>query len=134
VVRELAGVRCLTGALQADEHDNRRRLPGKLNLAFGVVLAAEHLDELLMDDANDLLGPREALEHLGANSTLLHAGDRLPDHLEVAIVSDQWRRLLAHSMGPRLHGALAFPREPVENPTERLGKTFEHSNPPPSQE
>ena len=51
--RELAGQRRLTRALQAGEHDHRRRGLGERQLAG---LAAEDPDELLVDDLDDLLG------------------------------------------------------------------------------
>ena len=50
---QLAGQGRLTGALQAGEHDDRRRVLGERQLAG---LAAEDADELVVDDLDDLLG------------------------------------------------------------------------------
>ena len=58
--RELAGQRRLAGALQAGEHDHRRRVLGE---AQPPGLAAEDLDELLVDDLDDLL---RGVERCGA--------------------------------------------------------------------
>ena len=49
---ELAGQGRLTGTLQTGQHDHRRRLLGQPDPAG---LAAEDLDELLVDDLDDLL-------------------------------------------------------------------------------
>ena len=50
---QLAGQGGLAGALQAGEQDHGRRVLGELQPTG---LAAEQLDELLVDDLDDLLG------------------------------------------------------------------------------
>ena len=66
---ELAGEGRLAGALQAGEHDDRRRLLGEADRAR---LPAEDRDELLLHDLDDLLGRVERLADLGAEGALAH--------------------------------------------------------------
>ena len=74
---ELAGEGRLAGALQAGEHDDRRRLLGEADRAR---LPAEDRDELLLHDLDDLLGGVERLADLGAEGALAHrAGEPLDD-------------------------------------------------------
>ena len=56
---QLAGQRGLTGALQAGQHDHRRRILGEDQLPR---LAAQDPDEFLVDDLDDLLGRVERPE------------------------------------------------------------------------
>jgi hypothetical protein len=74
-VAELARERRLTGALQADQHDDRRRVLGELDRTGR---PAEDRDELLVDDLDDLLARVERLMHLGAEGPLAHLGGELP--------------------------------------------------------
>ena len=69
---ELAGERRLTGALQAGQHDHRRRGLGERQLAG---LAAEDADEFLVDDLDDLLGRVQRAGDLRALGAFLDAGD-----------------------------------------------------------
>src|SRR5690606_19045450 len=68
---ELAGERGLAGALEAREHDDRRRALREPDLAAG---AAEDLDELLVDHLEDLLGGVERLGDLGGQGPLTDGG------------------------------------------------------------
>src|SRR3954465_8777008 len=73
---ELAGERGLTGALQAGEHDHRRRL---LGVADAPGLATEDADELLVDDLDDLLRRVQRLGDLRAAGAFLDRGDEGTD-------------------------------------------------------
>ena len=75
-LRELAGEGRLTGALQAREHDDGRRVLGELQPAL---LAAEDRDELLVDDLHDLLRGVQRLADLVAERALAHLGGELLD-------------------------------------------------------
>ena len=66
---ELGGGRGLAGALEAGEHDDRWGLRGG-GKPDG--LAAEHPDELLVDDLDHLLAGGERLEHLLAKGLGFH--------------------------------------------------------------
>ena len=72
--RELGGQRRLAGALEAGQHDHRRR---GLREAQPAGLAAEDRDELLVDDLDDLLGGVERPADLLAAGPLLDRGDEL---------------------------------------------------------
>ena len=77
VLRQLAGERGLTRALQTGEHDHRRR---GLREADALRVAAEDLDELLVDDLDDLLRRVQRLRHLRAGGALLDALDEGAHH------------------------------------------------------
>jgi hypothetical protein len=76
---ELAGERRLTGTLQTGQHDDRRGLLGQPDAAG---LAAEDVDELLVDDLDDLLCGVQRPGDVGAAGALLDGVDELPDHRE----------------------------------------------------
>ena len=83
--RQLAGQRRLAGALQADQHDHRRASPSRLEPAR----LAEHLDQLVVDDLDDLLGRVEALEDLLADRPLADPLDEALGDLEVDVGLEQ---------------------------------------------
>ena len=58
--RQFAGGSGLTGTLEADDQEDAGRIVGETQLRF---VAAEDLDQLIVDDADDLLGRRERGEH-----------------------------------------------------------------------
>ena len=131
VLRELGGVGRLAGALQADEHDDGRRRPGELDLrTLAAILAAEHLHQLVVDDADDLLRGGEAAQHILADGALLHAGDELLDELEVDIGFEQRLAHLAHGVGDVFFGELALAAEPAKDLVEALLQTLEHRRNP----
>jgi hypothetical protein len=76
---ELAGQRRLARALQAGQHDHRRR---RLRHPHPAGLTAEDPDELLVDDLDDLLGRVERLRDLGPARPLLDRGHEVLDHRE----------------------------------------------------
>ncbi len=74
---ELAGEGCLAGALQAREHDDGGAGLGEADPAG---LAAEDLDEFLVDDLHDLLARIQRAGHLGAEGTLAHPAGEFADN------------------------------------------------------
>ena len=62
--RQLGGGGRLARALQPDQH-HHRRLGVELQL---VALAAQHLDQLVVHDLDDLLAGLDAVEHVGADA------------------------------------------------------------------
>jgi len=58
----------------------------KLVLAIG---AAEHLDQLFVDNREHLLSRRKTSHHIGADSLLPDALHKLPGHSEIDIRFDQ---------------------------------------------
>ena len=78
-LRELAREGRLSGALEAREHDDGRRLLRELEAAL---LPAEDADQLLVDDLHDLLGRVQRLVDLVAEGALAHLAGELLDDLE----------------------------------------------------
>ena len=76
--RELRAVRRFTGALQADEHHDRGRLRRHVDL---LVFAAHQGGKLFVDDLDDHLRGRQALEHIRANGALGGLFDEVLDDL-----------------------------------------------------
>ena len=89
---ELGGGRGLARALQADHHDDRGRRDLDLQLDL---LGAEHLDERVVDDLDDLLARRDRAQHLLADRLLGRLVDELADHGQAR------RRPRAGRSGPR---------------------------------
>ena len=119
-VRQLAGQRGLTGALQAGQHDHRRRGLGERQLAG---LAAEDADQFLVDDLDDLLGRVERGGDLRALGALLDAGRRTSARPAArrrpraarAGSRGRWRRCRRRTAGPCRAGP------PVRRSTGRTG-------------
>ena len=74
---ELAGEGRLARALEAGQHDHRRRVLRELQRAG---LAPEDADELVVDDLDDLLGRVERAGDLGAERPLAHGVGEVLDH------------------------------------------------------
>ena len=112
---ELGAVGRLARALQADEHDDARRLGADVQL---LVLAAHEGGELFVDDLDDHLRGREALEHIRARGALGHFAHKVLDDLEVHVRLEQRELDLTHGL---LH--VGF-REPAlaAQAFERLGQ------------
>ncbi len=128
-VGQLARLGGLTGALQTDEHEDGGRRSGELNLAAAILLAAEHGDQFLVDEAKDLLRRCDATQHLGADGrhgAFLHARDELFDQLEIDIGLEQRLAHLAHGLGHVLLGDPALATQALEDTFEPLRETFKH--------
>ncbi len=82
---ELRDERGLAGTLEPHHHD--RRFPARENerLRF----AAEQRGQFVMDDLDDLLGGREALEYVVAERPLLDSCDKILDDLVVHVRFEQ---------------------------------------------
>ena len=91
-----------------------------------VVDRAHQVDELLIDDADDLLAGVERLEHLLADGLLGDARHEVADDLEADVGFEQ--RLL-DELEPVAHvrfGELALAAERFEGGTEAVLEGFEH--------
>ena len=71
----------LARTLQAYEHDHVGRRPRQIQASR----LAQGGDQLLVDDLDHLLGRREALHHLGADTPLADALDKVLDDLKVDV-------------------------------------------------
>ena len=89
---ELGGRGRLARALEAD-HRHDRRVARQVE---GPVARREELDELVVDDLDDLLAGRQALEDLVADGPLADARDEVLDDLEVDVGLEQRQPDLAH--------------------------------------
>src|SRR6266567_685797 len=121
--RELRRQRGLAGALQASQHDHSRWLLGE---AQPPGLAAEDLDELLVNDLDDLLGRVQRRGHLFAGRALLDPGDEGPDHWPGDIRLKQRDPYLAAGGVDVGGGKPAVPAQRGEDLGEPVGKSLEH--------
>ena len=121
---ELGGGRGLARALQADHHDHRGR--GDRELEPGL-LGAEHLDQRVVDDLDDLLAGRDRAQHLLADRLLGRPVDELADHRQRDVGLEQGDPHLAHR---RAHVGLvqrAAAAQPVEDAAQTIAQALEHS-------
>ena len=123
-VGELAGQRRLSGALQAGEHDDRRRV---LREPQPPGLAAEDLDELLVDDLDDLLRRVERLVHLDAARPLAHRLDEVLDHRQGDVGLEQCDPDLAGRGVDVGVGQLALAAQVLERGGEAVLQGGEHA-------
>ena len=92
--RELGGVRRLTSALQADHHHDGGSLGGGGDFRAGT---AHELCQLFVDDLDDLLGGREAVQHVGPHSPLCHGSHEVLDDLVAHVGLEQGQTHLPHA-------------------------------------
>ena len=92
---ELGAVGRLARALQADEHDDARRMGADVQL---LILAAHEGGELFVDDLDDHLRGREALEHIRPRRALGHLAHKVLDDLEVHVRLEQRELDLTHGL------------------------------------
>ena len=128
-LRELAGEGRLAGALEAREHDDRRRVLGELQPAL---LAAEDRDELLVDDLHDLLRGIEGLADLVAERALAHLRRELLDDGEGDVGVEQGATDLADGSVDVRGRELALGAEVAEGLGETIGEGAEGCHGPPS--
>ena len=79
-VAQFAGKRGLARALQAGEHDDRRRVLGEIQRAVHPL--PQHVGELLIDDLHDLLGGIQRFGNLGAERALADPAGEGPHHVK----------------------------------------------------
>ena len=113
--RELAAGRCLTRALQAGHQDHGRAGRRKREVAAGT---AHQVRQLLVDDLHDLLAGVEALQHVGAQTALLHRRRELLDDLEVDVGLEQRKTDLPHRAVDVGLGQLAAAADVLESRAE----------------
>jgi hypothetical protein len=123
VPAQLGDARRLAGALEAQDHDDRRR-PGRHGQP--VRGAAEQLDQLAVDDLHHLLARGEALENLVPHRLLADALDEGADDLEVDVGLEEGDAHLAERLLNVLLRQAAGAPEAVENRLETLRQGFEH--------
>ena len=123
--RQLARGGGLTGTLQTDHQQRRRRIIGE---AQPGVMAAKDLDHLLVDDLDHLLARREGGEHVLAHRLFPDVANELFDDLEVHVGLEQrqadFPQRVLHVFGRELTFALQV----LENPLELVAEILKHSS------
>jgi len=109
----------LARALEAGHEDDGRRLRGVRDADR---LAAQGLDQLLVDDVDDLLRRVQRLVQVGADATLADAGHQVADDLEVDVGLEQRQADLAQDLVDLGLVEAATPTEPLEDAFETVGK------------
>ena len=122
-VRELRGGRRLSRALKADEQQHRR---GPLRPREWHGLSAEHVDQSVVHDLDDLLRAGDRLEDLLAERALAHRRNELADDLEVHVGLEQRDADIAQRvLEVRFADARATP-EALEGRIQLVGQLLEH--------
>ena len=122
-IRELRGGRRLSRALKADEQQHGRRA---LRPRERHGLAAEHLDQSVVHDLDDLLRAGDRLEDLLAERALAYGRNELADHLEVDVGLEQRDADIAQRL---LEVRLAHARaaaQALEGRVQLVGQLLEH--------
>ena len=118
---ELGAVGGLAGALQADEHHDRRGAGRHLD---ALVVAAHELGELLVDDLDDHLGGVQAFEHVVADAALGHALDKFLDDLVADVRLQQRQADLAHGLLDVGLGQAALAAQTLEYVIQLVAQAF----------
>ena len=114
-------------ALEADDHNDRRRLIGEAQ-AGG--MRAEELDELFVDDLDDLLRRVEGGEDFLAERFFLDRLDEALDHFEVDVGFEEGDADFAQGGFHVLRGEFALAAQVFEDPLQFVAKVIEHGLPP----
>ena len=93
--RQLGGGGGLAGALQAHHHHNGGTAVGHGEPGGA---AAHELCQLFVDDLDDLLGGREAVQHVGPHSPLCHGSHEVLDHLIAYVGLQQGQTDFPHGL------------------------------------
>ena len=130
ILGELGGGRRLARALQADHHHHDRR-PGIEVQIFRnrAVAAAEHLDQLVMDDLDDLLSGGDRAQHIVPDRLFGHGIDEPPRHGKRDVCFEQRDAHLAHRLAHVRLAQRAATAQAVEHVTEAVGQIVEHALP-----
>ena len=128
VQAELAAHCRLSRALKTRHQDDRGLLRAKLKLCARL---PHEPCQLFIDDLDDLLPRREALEHFLSDRALRHGLDKVFDHEEVDVGLEQRKLDLAHNVAHILLGELAAPGQFLENTLQFSGDAFKRHRRPP---
>ena len=123
VQRQAPGERGLARALDAADED----LGGAaLGPEHGLLVAAEYGDELVVDDADDLLAGRDRLQHVDADRALADARDEVAHDLEVDVGLEQRDAQLAQRGVEVVLGDAPAPAEAAEGGLEAFAEGVKH--------
>ncbi len=121
---ELRGGRGLARTLEPDQHDDRGRRDGDVELG-GV--RPEHVDQRVMDDLDDLLPRRDRTEHVLADGDLGRLFDELTRDRQRHIGFEQRHADFAHRGTDIGFGQRAATAQAIEHPSQPVTQTFEHA-------
>src|SRR5699024_9095775 len=122
-LRELAGQGGLARALEAGEHDHGGRGLGEVQVAGG---AAEHLDKLVVDELDDLLGGVERLGDLFAQRSLTDPAGDLAPHRDGDVGVEQGTADLADRLVDVRLGEAAMAAQTLQRCCDAIGEVVEH--------
>ena len=109
---DLSGRGRFARALQADHHDYDRRRGGKIEIGS---VRAQHLDQRVVDDLDDLLARGDRTQHLLAGRGIGHAVDEAAHHGERDIGFEQRDPHFAHRRAHVFLAQRAAAAQAVEN-------------------
>ena len=108
---QLRAVGGFTGALQTHHHHHRRPTVGSGDLGVGT---AHQFGQFLVDDLDDLLGGRQALQHVAAHAALRHLGHKVLDYLVADVGLQQRQTHFTHTGADVGFRQAALPPEVLE--------------------
>jgi hypothetical protein len=111
---QLAGGGGLARALQAGHQDHRRRVQGQVQA--GGDLAAQHVDQAVIDDLDHLVGRLDRADDRFAGSGFLGLADEVLDHRQGDVGFQQGDANFAQRLVDVLLGQHAATAEAVEDP------------------
>ncbi len=120
---QLAGGGGLAGALQASHKNDRGRLRGEFEAGR---IFAEHGDELVAHDFDDLFGGRERGEHFGADGLDADVLDEVADDVEVDVGFKQGYAKFAQSFSDVFFSERALAAEGLEGALQFVCEVFKH--------
>ncbi len=115
---DLGGGGGLARALQADHHDHHRWLG--IEVERSGFVAAEHLDQFVIDDLDDLLAGGDRAQHILADRLFGDRIDEATHHRQRGIGLEQRDPHLAHRVANILFGQRATALELVEDGAEPI--------------
>ena len=119
----MARGRGLARALQADHQDHDRRDGVEVEVGDG---AAQHLDQVIVDDLDDHLARRDRADDVGADRLGPHLVDELADDGQGDVGLEQGRAHLAQGGVDIGFGERTAPAQLVEYIAQTFAQTFEH--------
>ena len=121
---QLAGRGRFTRTLQARHHHDGWR---RINAQAGVgVFPAQHVDQAVIDDLDDLLARLHGADDFLAHGAGLHLGDEVLDHGQRDVRFQQRNTDFAQRFGHILFGERTAPRQIVEYAAEPFAEGVKH--------
>ena len=119
---KLSGGGGFAGALQADDHPDRRRPRSEQRL--GVL--AEHGGELVANDLDDLLVGRKLQHDFGADRFLANVGEQFVGDVDVDVAFEQGFANFGQRGVQVLFGELALAAKILKGALKFFGEVFKH--------